>query len=297
MKLEQQNLNDDLRNRRCRFESGPEYVKTTTKTRQKIGKLAKKIKYFESGISPMVERLYQVSDVYSGMVCKPLCDAVQNRLPRELRDMVYGHLNDFRGDEFCVNLRKPYAALIDPAIPHESYSNLFRTTGRRIGNGSRRCAYYLDPTIVSDTTSQEVLELLYRTSKFKVLHDAMISKTPKEDLSKRGIVPMRWLSNIEIVIPAEFYEREDRRAALHEHFEFLKQLTNTRARIAVKIDFDGCDHLHNGFIDWTKVFRHIEFPGHNELPPLTIRRVTTTEHSISLRGRIGLEAGLTRSRM
>jgi hypothetical protein len=98
MKLEQQDQNDDLRNRRCRFEGGPEYVKTTTKTRQKIGKLAKKIRHFETGISPMVKELYKVLDVYSGMVCKPLCDAVQDRLPRELRDMVYEHLIDFRGN-------------------------------------------------------------------------------------------------------------------------------------------------------------------------------------------------------
>ena len=95
MKLEQQHLKDDLQNRRRRFESGPEHVKTTTTTRQKIGKLAKEIKYFESGISPTVERLYQVSDVYSGMVCKPLCDAGQDRLHRELRDKVYKHLNKF----------------------------------------------------------------------------------------------------------------------------------------------------------------------------------------------------------
>jgi hypothetical protein len=63
-----------------------------------------------------------------------------------------------------------------------------------------------------------MLKLIYRTSQFVILHDAMISKFLTEDAWQRGIVPMRWLSNIEIDIRADFYEQDDRRDKMRERF-------------------------------------------------------------------------------
>jgi hypothetical protein len=69
-----------------------------------------------------------------------------------------------------------------------------------------------------------------------------------------------------LIIPAGFYEMERRRVELRERLELLEQLTNTRARIAVKIDFE--DGRHSGDTDWSHVFLHVRSPGLNSYLPV-----------------------------
>ncbi|KAI4674387.1 uncharacterized protein J4E84_010625 [Alternaria hordeiaustralica] len=158
------------------------------------------------------DQLYRTAVACSRLECPPLLQALQDHLPRELRDMVYAELMDFQNPVSDIRLvgRDMAASVTESRDP-----------------------YYVDPTIVGKEAALEFLQLRYRRSRFDIHHDALIRKVLDQDAWRQDIQPKRWLSTIHIHLPEDIYQLEERRYLLSQRFELLKELTNTRARIEV----------------------------------------------------------------
>ncbi|KAI4643039.1 hypothetical protein J4E93_007108 [Alternaria ventricosa] len=154
------------------------------------------------------DQLYRTAVKCSRLDCPPLLQALQDHLPRELRDMVYAELMDLDNPVFDIRL-----------------------VGRNVTEG--RDPYYVDPAIVGKEAALEILQLRYRRSRFDIHHDALIEKVLNQDAWRQDIQPKRWLSTIHIHLPEDIYQLEERRTLFSQRFELLKELTNTRARIEV----------------------------------------------------------------
>ena len=175
------------------------------------------------------DQLYRTAVECARLECPPLLQALQDHLPRELRDMVYAELMDFQNPVFDIRLvgREYVLKLSNPRSTH-----FFRTSMAASVTESRD-PYYVDPTIVGKEAALEILQLRYRRSRFDIHHDALIRKVLDQDAWRQNIQPKRWLSTIYIHLPEDIYQVEERRTLLRQRFDLLQQLTNTRASIEV----------------------------------------------------------------
>ncbi|KAI4685954.1 uncharacterized protein J4E88_003791 [Alternaria novae-zelandiae] len=156
--------------------------------------------------------------------------AVQDHLPRELRDMVYAELMDFENPSFDIWLEGSRYVLKTTNKPRSTF---FHRTNMAASVARGQDPYYIDPSIVGKESALEILQLRYRRGQFNIHHDALISRVLNQDAWKQDIVPKRWLSKISIYMPEDIYQVEERRILLRQRFDLLQQLTNTRARIQV----------------------------------------------------------------
>jgi hypothetical protein len=139
----------------------------------------------------VTDEIEKIARLQSPLLVKDLCTAVTQKLPRELRDIVYKHVKyfDFRLEAHCQPGSTYCRQLDEPRTKHWRFGYLH---------------WSLDPTITCEAFSREMCETTYRSVRFELNTDLFIGRVLDEDLFQCGIDPKQLIADMEIIL-AESY--------------------------------------------------------------------------------------------
>lgn len=184
--------------------------KSRTAPRHRPLKISSQEKFIErtkaSGIKEL-QRLEQEVLVtairYSRLLRPTLAKDMLDKLPRELRDIIYNHVSDNTAHN-VDNLRNGPPA-----------------------------AWYYDPAIIDPTIAREMLELHYRRQKFHFDNDIELA----EFLARidRDVKVADFVNCISVAIPRRDYTQAASRKELRTNLQALQKLANKSARITIAL--------------------------------------------------------------
>ena len=167
--------------------------------------------------------------------CRSICEMMQRKLPREIRDMVYGYLTTY--DEVAI-----LAPNEDTSPKTDFVLHNYIILGSLYLSDDTSWARDYTVKRVGDDTLRELTENYYRTSRFNCfLTD---SKAIEAFLSTSdpivGILPTEALRNLSIDITTEDLIQDHQNGLLH-HYQSLKSLCAIKSWAKVNLVFrDTC---------------------------------------------------------
>ncbi|KAI0581109.1 hypothetical protein TUN199_07295 [Pyrenophora tritici-repentis] len=176
---------------------------------------------------------------YAKKKCLELCDNVQKAFPREIRDIIYGHIT-CRDDADMPDWPK----WGNPEIIEESYFRTQSETQLRKPNGTHEKDHWWDPDFVGVDMVREIGENYYRSSYFQFggTFD-IIPRFRATDQWNLAFTPVLLVSKVGIEIKCKQYYTElivtHNWGDIIEEYKELhgKELTQAKAKLLVKLEF------------------------------------------------------------
>tara|TARA_R110002003_G_scaffold3_29_gene192 strand:+ start:675 stop:1733 length:1059 start_codon:yes stop_codon:yes gene_type:complete len=169
-----------------------------------------KIERISTYLKPIIVR-------YSKLSHPTICRDVRNRLPRELRDMIYTHVG-------IAHLPTEYHIANFPKLGVQSPTCDFFEDYKNENDSNK--PWYLCPDTVGADMAAEAVQLLYRKSKFLVNDHQLLARLLNEDRWKTGTLPKDFIRHVELRLFRSDYEDDNAHGELIASLRSLKCLEN-----------------------------------------------------------------------
>lgn len=151
---------------------------------------------------------------YVDLVHPTVCSELYDKLPRELRNMIYSYIATFTDDITVEHSTRGINGVpTSPFFDGDCSAHIWDKP------------WYFDPSIVGPDLAREMVELQYRKSIFCLNDDALIPRLLDEDRWKSGAIPRAHIRQIQLKILDEHeFEDEAAQTRLSGNIRLLSRL-------------------------------------------------------------------------
>jgi hypothetical protein len=130
--------------------------------------------------------------------CVELCNKVYEAFPREVRDIIYGHIISYEGVDVCSDHRSTWQSV--------DYFSSTSETQHRLGSSEVGTDHWWKNDFVGAKMVREIGEHYYRASHFRFnMSFSELARFRATDQFNFGFLPVYFISNLEVVVDCDDY--------------------------------------------------------------------------------------------
>lgn len=208
---------EELRQRQAAAEETERCKSLMATKRDEIPRQEAKQAYAEAELKVVLPR-------YRDLLHPTVCSGLYEKLPRELRNMIYSYFDNFTDEIQAEHSTHgiggvPTSPFFDGDCSAHAWDN----------------PWYFDPSCVGPDLAREMVELQYGKSRFCLNDDALIPRLLDEDRWQTGTIPRIHIRQIELdILDEQEFKDEVAQKRLKDTIGFLRRL-ESEAKVSINL--------------------------------------------------------------